>query len=203
MERSGTSLCNLGVIMRPLVLLSVFLALISNTWASDMPSMKYKCRAIVGQDWFAGKRNPVYSSSKEFFITEKDYSDGVVLTQKDFTEFMSTEESEASDGKSNFKIKGQTDFKDSDLEKGFEVWMNIRGSWEDTNPKFTHLSLESVLSITPKTQSKEAFSGIRVANRGSGRPETLVTESSIYLTQDIGTTGPIHFHVECKDQLPR
>ena len=169
---------------------------------SSIPLMKYECSSTITQESPKGKQDSVIARTKKFFITEKDYEKGINLRASSFSEFVSTGPQEAD-------AQGLTSFKGTDMEKGFTVWISVRGTW--TSPKeYKTLGAQASLKLSRGKKltiaslvgnGKRDGSGVIFETSGKGRPEKLEAGGTVYLQTDTQKMSPIHFNFFCKDTL--
>ena len=157
------------------------------------------------QDLLKGAADHVYAKSKKFFVTEKELSAPIKLTQNNFTEFFGIEPEQGQDDKGKpIMWKGQKTFKGSDLSRGFEVTISPSAEWKDG--KFTSVRMESKLTVDQGRKfviGPKKVVGMIFSKSDSGRPQELENYGEIDLKPKDKTRGSVHFGLVCTDLLAK
>lgn len=172
------------------IFLVLFLSIAPFFANADSPPYKYECFAKIAQDWYfkvPPKEKIIpptgfYSKTPIFFLTQENYSEGIRLTNKDFTLFEGAKET----------------LKDSSFEKPFYIDIDIKGAPKN---EFEWSSLVLTTNLVFNVPGAKQKIGLRTVDAAKDRPEKLSTLLEVRMYDNLKKIGPLYLLVSCQDLL--
>jgi hypothetical protein len=172
--------------------------------SADFVPFTYRCKASLGQDWSRNRPSPllpngfidperedgVYSSTDYFEITEKNRSEEIKLTNRDFKHF----QTETRGDNGEVIMRSHASLRGFDLQGRFGVSITLLGNFRQGDT-VSPLYLSSDLCI--RMADLNAPVCITTEDTGSGTPQTLRNEIELRLPLTIQATGPIYYRLTC------